>query len=110
MLTNKTISYKSIIAKLYRDLQLKDEEGLIGDILEWTGEALDKIGVYNQFEEKSCIISVSNYKGNLPNDFSGLIQASHNNKIVNYSTSTRNIKTINSDYSYLTPYSYNQDK
>ena len=39
MLTGKKVSVKNIIAKVFRDLKLKEEQDFI-DFLEWADEAL----------------------------------------------------------------------
>lgn len=50
-LSGKTISLKQIIAKVYRDLQLKEEDNFI-DFIEWGAEALEQIGVFEQLTTK----------------------------------------------------------
>lgn len=109
-LTSNTVSYQSIIAKVYRNLQLKDNEDIIGDILEWTGEALDFIGVYNQYGSECATIVINNYKGEKPCDFVELEQASYNNYPILYNTGIQTPKNTSINYGYLTPYSYNQEK
>lgn len=77
MLNGKYVSLKNIIAKVYRDLQLK-EEGVFTDIIEWAAEALDFIHVYDQYESKTHTIAIQNYKGEIPCDFIALESAEYN--------------------------------
>jgi hypothetical protein len=109
-LTSNTVSYQTIISKLYRDLQLKDEQDIIGDILEWTAEALEFIGVYDQYESKPATITIVNYKGEKPCDFIALEQTTYNNYPIVYNTGIQTPKDTSINYGYLTPYSYNQEK
>lgn len=110
MLTHKTVSFKTIFAKIYRDLQLKNDDDLFVDVLEWSAEALDQIGVYNQYDRKQACIDIVNYKGEIPSDLISLELASYNNIVINSSTSVDlPIDTsATTNYGYLTPYSSNQ--
>ena len=66
-LNGKHVSLKNIIAKVYRDLGLKEEEDFI-NFIEWGSEALEHIGVFEQLETKSLCIPITFYKGELPQD------------------------------------------
>lgn len=61
-------SAKTIIAGLYRDLDVNVELGE-QSIIEWIAEALNLIGSYAQLEEVSSIISVANHRVLLPCGF-----------------------------------------
>lgn len=108
-LNNKFISVKSIIAKLYRDLKLKEEEDFT-DIIEWCAEALGFIHVFPQYTSKPDKIDIVNYKGELPSDYINMVAVEHNGYSLSYSTNIfgpqDNTKLRRSD----TPYSYNQKK
>lgn len=109
MLTNKTISVKNIIAKVYRDLNLKEEEAFT-DLIEWAAEALDFIHVYPQYEHKQITIHINNYKAELPCDYISLEAVNYDGQNLRYTTNMFGpIDTTKSDR-YYTPYSYNQDK
>lgn len=71
-------SVKSLIAKVYRDLNLTDEDRWPA-IIEWAGEALSLIGAYAQFVPKTAYLTVSKYRTELPCDFYKPIQISFNN-------------------------------
>ncbi len=110
MLNGKTISVKSIIAKVYRDLQLKDEEQFM-DIIEWAAEALDHIHVYPQYESKAICFEVDSYKTELPCDFVALDQIAHGGVNMRASNNSFGIQGNNPPAGvYYTPYSYNQAK
>jgi len=76
-------SANDIIAKVYRDLQLSEENIPINDFMEWIGEALEKIGAYTSFTikvtglEDTQHLIVSNYQAQLPKDLFRLISVSY---------------------------------
>lgn len=65
MLTSNKVSLKNIIAKVYRDLGIQEEESFI-DIIEWAAEALGLIGVHDQFEAIEDCINICNHKAEIP--------------------------------------------
>jgi hypothetical protein len=67
----KRISVKSIIAKVYRDLQLTEEVNW-QDMIEWCGEALEHIGTIGQTDHKVVKLTVEDYKTVIPCDFLAL--------------------------------------
>lgn len=79
MLYNLT-SVKRVIAKVFSDLDLKEGDHRISDMVEWAGEALEKIGGFPTFETRVCgkddlpLLVVSNYQTKLPCDFHSMIQ------------------------------------
>jgi hypothetical protein len=60
-----TVSAKSIVAKVYRDLGVEDESWEI-DAIEWIGEALEKMGVAPAYEEREEIFAVQDHKMAMP--------------------------------------------
>jgi len=80
-------SVKRVIAKVLTDLDLKEGDHRISDMIEWAGEALEKIGGFPTFENKvlgkdgTSLLEITNYQAKLPCDFHSLIQ-------IGYSTST----------------------
>lgn len=109
MLSGKQISCKTIIAKVYRDLQLKEEEPFM-DMIEWLAEALEFIHVYPQYIHKVCRLDVKNFKAELPCDFIGLESLEYNGTNMLYSSNQFGPKDHTPTGRYYTPYSYNQDK
>ena len=79
----KNTSVKRVIAKVFTDLDLQEGEHRIGDMIEWAGEALEKIGAFPSFINKvtgkdgSPILKVVNYQAPLPCDFHRMIQVSY---------------------------------
>jgi hypothetical protein len=78
----KTISVKRVIAKVFTDLDLQEGEHRIADMIEWAGEALEKIGAFPSFVNKVTgkdnvpVLEIVNYQAKLPSDFHSLIQVS----------------------------------
>jgi len=78
----KNVSVKRVIAKVFADLDLQEGDHKINDMIEWAGEALEKIGVFSSFINKVTgkdgvpILEVFNYQTKLPCDFYRLIQVS----------------------------------
>ena len=67
-----------VFNKLYRDLGLEDISE--DDVIEWTGEVLEHIGVVSMLEEHVAFIEVTNHKANLPNNLTSIIQVAKNSK------------------------------
>ena len=63
----KTTSSKTILRKVFRDLNLNNDNW-IDDAIEWIGEALEHIGSSAQLEKKVCMIDILDFKGSLPAD------------------------------------------
>jgi len=78
----KTVSIKRVISKVFTDLDLQEGTHRVSDMIEWAGEALEKIGAFPSFINKVCgkdglpLLTVSNYQSRLPSDFYRLIQVS----------------------------------
>ena len=109
MLNNKHISCKAIIAKVYRDLQLKEEEPFM-DMIEWLAEALDFIHVYPQYVQKFAKVNICNFKGEIPCDYITLDAVEYNGLNMRYTTNQFGPRDHTPSGRYYTPYSYNQDK
>ncbi len=78
-------SSKFIIAKLYRDLASNTELNE-GNILEWIGEGMLKIGSYAQNINKSVELDIVNHKVLLPCDFIHPIDLAHNSMPMSWSS------------------------
>lgn len=109
MLNGKQISCKTVVAKVYRDLQLT-EEGPFMDMIEWLAEALEFIHVYPQYIHKTCKIEIVNYKGEIPCDFIGLDAVEYNGINTLYASNIFGPQDTPKSGRYYTPYSYNQEK
>lgn len=79
MIYNLT-SVKRVIAKVFTDLNLQEGDHRITDMIEWAGEALEKIGGFPTLINKVSgkdglpLLEISNYQTKLPCDFHNLIQ------------------------------------
>jgi hypothetical protein len=69
----KRISSKTVAAQLVRDYDIDNPNRIINAVLEWSREALVYIGTKESFERKECVITVENYRAELPYDFYKLI-------------------------------------
>lgn len=72
----KKTTMDRVLNKLYRDLGL--EEIAEDDVVEWTGEVLEHIGVVNMLEEHVAFIEVSNHKVDIPPNLVSIIQIARN--------------------------------
>jgi hypothetical protein len=95
------VSIKTIIAKVYRDLDFDNEQDNTIAIIEWAGEAIELIGNMNIYIEKTVDIDVSNFMGELPCDFIAAHYVSFNNEII---TESINKVTIYPTYKIEYPY------
>lgn len=83
----KVTSVKRVIAKVFSDLDLKEGDHRISDLVEWAAEGLEKIGAFPSFTNRVSgkdglpLLELVNYSTRLPHDFHNLIQ-------ISYSTST----------------------
>jgi len=76
----KTISSKTIIRKVFRDLKPNDDNW-IDDAIEWIGEALEHIGSAPQLCTKQCVLTVKDHKVCLPADLYYINQVAVNNTV-----------------------------
>lgn len=108
MLTDKKLSIKNIIAKVYLDLDLNDEVD-IGRLIEWSAEALEKINVYQQLNDKDDCIKIDNYKAEIPCDLVYLTDVNYMGAQLDKAPSD-NITFKRRYPYYVTPRAVNQDK
>ena len=91
----KYISIKTIIAKVYEDLNAQLELRT-GAIITWIGEALEYINATLQYEEYRDVITVKEHKAKLPCDFYSLKALS-----INGINLTRDLSIPSGHYSNL---------
>lgn len=83
----KNTSVKRVIAKVFTDLQLQEGDHRISDMLEYAGEALEKIGAFPSFINKVAgkdgnpLLIIDNFQTQLPGDFHRMIQANFSTDI-----------------------------
>lgn len=68
----KMITSKAVIAKIIADLALEEDKIKITDIKSWIGEAINKIGSINQYDNKVCILKLKDYQAKLPCDLESI--------------------------------------
>lgn len=74
------ISVKRVIAKVFTDLDLKEDTQRVKDFIEWAGEAFEKIGAFPMLEKVIAgkggepLIPVSNYQAPLPDGLHSITQ------------------------------------
>ena len=82
MIYNLT-SIKRVIAKVLTDRDAKEGDHRISDMVEWCGEALEKIGAFPYFEDRVAgkenepLLELVNYQAKLPAGFHRLIQVGY---------------------------------
>lgn len=82
MIYNLT-SIKRVIAKVLTDRDAKEGDHRISDMVEWAGEALEKIGAYPYFvtkvagKEGEPLLELVNYQAKLPSGFHRLVQVGY---------------------------------
>ena len=73
----KNKSCKYIINKVYRDLNLKEDDRWM-DMIEWIGECLSSIGAIPQYKKCAKRLEIENGMACLPLNFYQLLQVSYN--------------------------------
>ena len=74
------ITSKSIISKVLTDLDLQKETHRISDMIEWVGEAVEKIGGFPYYNIKVTgkdnvpLLTVANYQSKLPDDLHKILE------------------------------------
>lgn len=72
----QTVSVRTLVAKLYRDLRLRTGEYDL-DLIEWTGEALSHIGAFPQLETREAVLEVESHRAALPVALVQLLDAAY---------------------------------
>lgn len=78
-------SIKSIIAGLYRDLDINTEINE-QSVIEWCAEGLNLIGSYSQMSENAKVLVVANHQVQLPCDFVYPKDITHNGRPMSWAT------------------------
>lgn len=104
MITQKTVSIKSIVAKVYRDLNLQEEERFL-DIFEWCGEALQHINVgLEAYHHDPICVDIDCYQGMLPEDVYLVTYVTHNNTALKPITGFKSHIDVYQGYEVIGPY------
>lgn len=79
----KLTSVKRVIAKVFTDLDLKEGDHRISDLIEWAGEAIKKIGGFPTLLTKVTgkgglpLVAIDNYQAKLPCDLVSINQVAY---------------------------------
>lgn len=82
-MVNHLISCHRVIAKVYADLGITEDNIPITDMMEWCAEAVEKIGAFEFYNIKITgkdgleLTSINNYQANLPKDCHSVIQVAY---------------------------------
>jgi hypothetical protein len=76
----KTISSKTIVRKIFRDLK-PQSDNWIDDAIEWIGEALEHIGAAPQLQQKQCVLDINDHKTLMPTDLYYINQVALNSSV-----------------------------
>jgi len=83
----KFTNFRSILNKLYTDLNLTTELNE-SHVISWIAECLDKIGTFYQYEEITTILTLVDGKVELPCNFDKLVSITNNNRPLSWSSSS----------------------
>ncbi len=78
-----TVSVRQVIAKVLTDNDLHEENHHLADMIEWAGEALEKIGAFPQLEFRVTgkggepLLELKNYQAQLPEGIFGITQVAY---------------------------------
>lgn len=79
----KLTSVKTVLAKVYTDLGLGEENIQLTDMIEWAGEALEKIRAFPVYTNKVTgkenipLLEIENYQARLPMDCFSVVQIAY---------------------------------
>jgi hypothetical protein len=90
----KTVSSKTVIAKMFRDLKPQSQDW-VADSMEWIGEALEYIGFHAGFEKKSTSLQVNSFRAALPSDIYELSSVEKDGRALVYTSGSRNFEPAN---------------
>ena len=79
----KFVSIKNVIAKVYRDLNLEDENRW-EDMIEWSAEAMQQIGAFPQYIHKTEQLEINNRRASLPCDFHKVVGIQYRGRALQY--------------------------
>jgi hypothetical protein len=83
----KFTSVRQTIAKVYRDLNIQDEDRWM-DMIEWAAEALEQIGAYQQYVHKADTLDIENYRAALPCDLHKVVGITIDMEALKYNAGT----------------------
>lgn len=90
----KTTSLQVIISKVVRDLGIGQEEVPFQDFIEWMVEAIQHVGAFKYYDQKSATLEVSNHMALMPCDLYRLMSVRGSNAPSYRSGSGQNSKFL----------------
>jgi hypothetical protein len=110
----RTVSSKTIIETVfsrYRNYISQDSDGLIGNGVEWMGEALEAIGILSAMEDIDAVFTVENGRVEIPCNLYLIKSIAHDGNWLPYGSQTFNYdlhctNCVNEDAAKDLPFSY----
>lgn len=110
----RTVSAKSIVETVfsrYRNYLSQDSDALVGNAVEWIGEALEAIGILSAMEDIDAVFTVENGRVAIPCNLYLIKSIAHDGQWLPYGSQTFNYdlhctNCVNEDASKDLPYSY----
>ena len=110
----RTVSAKNIIETVfarYRNYISQDSDGLIGNGVEWIGEALEAIGILSAMEDIDEVFTIENGRVALPCNLYLIKSVAYNDEWLPYGSQTFNYDLhctgcVNESVALSLPYSY----
>lgn len=110
----RTVSAKTIVETVfsrYRNYISQDSDGLVGNAVEWMGEALEAIGILSAMEDVDAVHAVENGRVEIPCNLYLIKSVAHDGNWLPYGSQTFNYDLhcthcVNEDASKDLPYSY----
>jgi hypothetical protein len=110
----RTVSAKTIVETVfsrYRNYISQDSDGLIGNAVEWMGEALEAIGILSAMEDIDAVFTVENGRVEIPCNLYLIKSIAHDGTWLPYGSQTFNYDLhctdcVNEKQAKDLPYSY----
>lgn len=110
----RTVSAKTIVETVfsrYRNYISQDSDGLVGNAVEWMGEALEAIGILSAMEDIDAVFIIENGKVEIPCNLYLIKSVAHDGNWLPYGSQTFNYdlhctNCVNEKEAKDLPYSY----
>jgi hypothetical protein len=110
----RTVSAKTIVETVfsrYRNYISQDSDGLVGNAVEWMGEALEAIGILSAMEDIDAVFTIENGKVEIPCNLYLIKSVAHDGNWLPYGSQTFNYdlhctNCVNEKEAKDLPYSY----
>jgi hypothetical protein len=110
----RTVSAKTIVETVfsrYRNYISQDSDGLVGNAVEWMGEALEAIGILSAMEDIDAVFTIENGRVEIPCNLYLIKSVAHDGNWLPYGSQTFNYdlhctNCVNEKEAKDLPYSY----